>query len=252
MKNKISLESNLTKFGIGLFETIKVYKGIPMLLDNHLERIYNSINELNISFDICKNEMKNIIIKHSKNINNKALRLTIFDDGYNISLRDIPYTQSDYLRGYKLKIAPIIRGSSILYTHKTVNYLENIYSKKEALKHGFDESLFINMKNIILEGSMTNIFFIKDNIVYTPCESLSILPGIIRQEIIDICTKEKIKIKKTKIQLSSVKDFEFCFITNSLIELIKVSNIEDTYFKKENKLFKFIESKLKEKWYGCI
>ena len=56
-------------------------------------------------------------IKHN-NIKNKALRVTLFDEGYNISTRDIIYNDKMYNKGFKLTISPIKRGDSIIYRHK--------------------------------------------------------------------------------------------------------------------------------------
>ncbi|OPJ57045.1 aminotransferase class IV [Alkalithermobacter paradoxus] len=250
MKYNISLDSDIAKFGIGLFETIKIYKGIPILLDKHLDRMYNSINELNISFKTCKMNLKKTITNYVKDIEYKALRVTVFDDGYTFLLRDIQYQESDYTNGYKLKISPIIRGKSIIYRHKTISYIENIYSKKDAIKSGFDESLFINMDNKILEGSMSNIFFIKDDKIYTPCKDLDILAGIIRQEVIDIAKDLNIDVIEREIRIEEVHDFDFCFITNSLMDIMRVRQIENVEYSNTSELFSTIEKSFKEKYYG--
>lgn len=251
MKNSASFESSLSRFGIGLFETIKVINGKPIFIDEHMDRIYDSIRELDINFKISKDSLKEEIFKYIENEDYKALRITVFDEGYNLSLRNINYTCEDYINGYKINISPIRRGNSFIYKHKTTNYAENIYSKKYAADNGYDEAIFINTENKILEGSMTNIFFIKDKKVYTPKEDMYILPGIIRNEIIKIIRDLNIQILECEIDFKEIHEFDFCFITNSLVDIIKVNNIEDIQYKKENDLFNQIVSKLKEKIYGC-
>ncbi|SHK07314.1 aminotransferase class IV [Tepidibacter formicigenes] len=248
MKDKASFKSYLTKFGIGVFETIKVHNGNAIFLDKHLDRMYNSIKELNISFRISKNVLKKEIINYIKDIKYKALRVTIFDEGYNFSLRDISYKVEDYKKGYNLKISPIKRGKSLIHKYKTTNYFENIYSKRYALNEGYDEALFINMKNKILEGAMTNIFFIKEKKVYTPKEDLYILPGIIRSEVINILNSLSVDVLEEEIDLKEISKFEFCFITNSLMDLMRVNCIENINYNKENDLFNIINLKLKEKY----
>ena len=85
MKSNVSFNSTLTKFGIGLFETIKV-TDYPLDLDLHMNRLFNSIKELNLSIENDKEFYKETILKYIKenNLKNKALRLTVFDEGYNI------------------------------------------------------------------------------------------------------------------------------------------------------------------------
>lgn len=251
MKNNASFESSLFKFGIGLFETIKIINGYPIFIDEHMDRMYNSIRELDINFKISKDTIKDEIFKYIKNEEYKALRITIFDEGYNLSFRDIHYKPEDYINGYKMNIAPIKRGNSFIYKHKTTNYIENIYSKKYAKDNGYDEALFINMENKILEGSMTNIFFIKNKKIYTPKEDMYILPGIIRNEIIKITRDLNMEMLECEIDLKEIHEFDFCFITNSLMDIIKVNNIQGIQYEKENNVFNQIVSKLKEKIYGC-
>ncbi|SHG96658.1 aminotransferase class IV [Tepidibacter thalassicus] len=250
MKNSASFKSDLTKFGIGVFETIKICRGNAIFLDKHLDRMYNSIKELNISFAVSKDILKKEIINYINDIEYKALRVTAFDEGYNFSLRDIPYIDEDYERGYNLKISPIRRGKSLIYKHKTSNYFENIYSKKYALNKGYDEALFVNLDNKVLEGSMTNIFFIKGEKVYTPRCDLYILSGIMRNEVICILNKLGITVLEKEIDLGEIDKFEFCFITNSLIDLMKVNSIEYINYKKENELFNLIDLQLKEMYNG--
>ena len=180
MKNNISFNSKLSKFGIGLFETIKI-ENEPIDFDLHMNRLYNSIRDLNIKIDIDKSTLKDKVLMYIKhnNIKNKALRVTLFDEGYNISTRDIIYNDKMYNEGFKLTISPIKRGDSIIYRHKTTNYFENIYTKEYATKNGFDDAIFLSTEGKILECSMCNIFFIKDNKLFeTVSFKLSTAPTI--------------------------------------------------------------------------
>lgn len=239
MKNNLSFNSQLSKFGIGLFETIKIKNGQAISLNLHLDRIFKSINELNLNVTEDRGFIEKKIIEYIKyeKINNKALRLTIFDEGYNLSTRDIIYDDSLYKRGFNLCISPIVRGDSIIYRHKTTNYFENIYSKNFALKNGYDDSIFIDFQNRILECSMSNIYFIKDNKIYTPNKKLPILNGTMKKRIIDICLDLEIDIKQCDIKIEDIEEFEFCFISNSLMGLMKVNKIEKIKFKSCNNIF---------------
>ncbi|WP_069650286.1 aminotransferase class IV [Caloranaerobacter ferrireducens] len=252
MKKKATENSELFKFGIGVFETVKIYKGIPILLKEHLDRMYNSIKELNIEISISYEELEKKVYEYVKNYDYKALRITMFDEGYNFMIRDIPYKDEDYVRGYKLNIAPIRRGESFIYRHKTANYFENIYLKRLALKKGFDESLIINTDNKILEGTMTNIFFIRRNELFTPKLSLNILPGIMRREIIETAKSIGIKVHECTIDVQDLDKFDFAFITNSLLDVLKVRGIEDIMYDKNNEVFHKLRTALEEKLYGCF
>lgn len=245
MKNNISFNSSLSKFGIGLFETIKI-ENEPIDFELHINRLYSSVKDLNIKTIVDKNtltEEVSIYIKEN-NIKNKALRITLFDEGYNISTRDIIYNDKMYNEGFKLTISPIKRGDSIIYRHKTTNYFENIYTKDYAVKRGFDDAIFLNTEGEILECSMCNIFFIKDNKIYTPKDELPILNGIMKKRIEDICVELNIELIKSEICIDEIKDFEFSFVTNSLMGAMKVQSIENIKYNNDNILFKKILSKL--------
>ena len=245
MKNNISFNSSLSKFGIGLFETIKI-ENEPIDFELHINRLYSSVKDLNIKTIVDKNTLTEEVLIYIKenNIKNKALRITLFDEGYNISTRDIIYNDKMYNEGFKLTISPIKRGDSIIYRHKTTNYFENIYTKDYAVKHGFDDAIFLNTEGKILECSMCNIFFIKDNKIYTPKDELPILNGIMKKRIEDICVELNIELIKSEIYIDEIKDFEISFVTNSLMKAMKVQSIENIKYNNDNILFKKILSKL--------
>ncbi|CEK37830.1 aminodeoxychorismate lyase (4-amino-4-deoxychorismate lyase) (ADC lyase) (ADCL) [[Clostridium] sordellii] len=242
MNNSVSFNSDLCKFGIGLFETIKIKKGKPIYLDMHINRILNSIEELRLNIDIDKKQIINIIENYinEKNIKDKALRLTLFDEGYNITTRDITYDKSSYDRGFKLTVSPIIRGESILHRHKTTNYFENIYSRDYAISKGFNDSIFIDYKNRILECSISNIYFVKDDKIYTPNSNLPILNGTMKKRVKSICEELDIKIIECDIEITEIEKFDFCFVSNSLMEVMKVVQIDSFKFKNYSEVFKSI------------
>ncbi|MBO3445002.1 aminotransferase class IV [Clostridium sp. CCUG 7971] len=247
MKNNLSFESSLAKFGIGLFETIKVKEG-KANLSLHMDRIFNSIKELNININYKREFLESEILNYIKehNICNKALRLTIFDEGYNISTRDIPYNNKSYEQGFKLNISPIERGNSILYKHKTTNYFENIYTKNYANNYGFNDGIFTDMNNYILECSMSNIFFIKEDVLYTPSNDLPILSGTTKRRILEVCDEFNITVRESLINIEEIKNFDFVFVTNALMGAMKVIQIEDIIYDEKNKLFEKILTYLNE------
>ena len=246
MKNNVSFNSGLAKFGMGLFETMQIIDEKPIFINEHIDRLYNSINELELPFNTDSQTLRNSILNQCKGYTNKAIRVTVFDEGYNFSLRDIPYTQKEYLRGFDLTIAPFLRGNNSIYKHKTTNYFENIICKTNAQKNNCDEAVITNYENIVLEGSMSNIFFIKNDTLYTPNKNLNILSGIIRDKIIEIAEKNHISISEEPIEIAKIKEFKSCFITNSLINLMNVNRIDDKMFYKDNEIYIFLKEKLRE------
>ena len=245
MKNKVSFDSQLTKFGIGLFETIRVEK-TALDLDEHMDRMFKSIELLKLNIKYDKKFLKEAILNYIKEnkIENKALRLTIFDEGYNISIRDIVYDEETYNRGYKLTISPIKRGDSIIYRHKTTNYFESMYSKHYATDRNFDDAIFLDSLSNILECSMSNIFFIKSNTIYTPKSSSPILNGIMKSNVKSICKNLDINLVECDINISCIDEYDAVFVTNSLMGIMPVTNICDVNYDKNYDLIKKLQKNL--------
>ena len=151
------------------------------------------------------------------NLKNKALRLTVFDEGYNISLRDITYNEDTYKKGFSLCISPIKRGDSIIYRHKTTNYFES---------------------------SMSNIFFIKSNTIYTPKSSSPILNGIMKSNVKSICKNLDINLVECDINISCIDEYDAVFVTNSLMGIMPVTNICDVNYDKNYDLIKKLQKNL--------
>ncbi|OCL25368.1 hypothetical protein U472_13535 [Orenia metallireducens] len=250
MKNNISFDSELAKFGRGLFETIKVWNSQPIFLKEHIDRLYNSIQELKVPFDMSKEELISKILSYTEGLKYQALRVTVCAEGYNFSLRDINYSSGDYEAGYRVKVASFKRGTSPLYRHKTANYWENIYARREAIDSGYNEALLLNTDDKVLEGSVSNIFFIKNDILYTPSKELDLLPGIIRTKVIEIANKLNIEIKLEVIGIDEIANFDFAFLTNSLIDLMKVRSIEGVEYDQHNNFFDRLVNEFNYQVYG--
>ena len=247
MQDKISFSSNLAKYGMGLFETIKVVNGQSVFLDEHLNRLYNSINTLDINFAIKKELLKKKIKHFASDLEQQALRVTICDQGYNFSTRDIPYQSRDYKAGYDLQISNISRGNNPLYKHKTTNYFTNLYARKKARNCGYDDALFLNSDNFILEAAVANIFFIKGDQIYTPSADLALLPGIIRNKVFAVAKELDLKVKEVILEKPELALFDFAFITNSLMGLMRVNKIDTIKYQAESEIFKQLKTGLKNR-----
>ena len=123
-------------------------------------------------------------------------------------------------------------------------YRRLIYSKHYATDRGFDDAIFLDSFSNILECSMSNIFFIKQNTIYTPKKTSPLLNGIMKLNIETICKKLNINLVECDINISSIDEFESVFVTNSLMGIMPVTNIEKNNYNKENKLIKILKENL--------
>jgi len=232
-------------YGFSLFETFLINKNSSVLLiDKHLKRLFNSIKFFNFDIDIKKDEFEFMLIKYINDnyIKNKVMRVSVtcgnklknIKPSVIINLRDNPYASNEvYLRGLKLTISECKRNeSSHIVRHKTANYLENYLAWQQASQNGFDDAIFLNMKNYITETTKSNFFIVKDEILYTPDNECGILPGIIREWVIEKSKDMGIKCVKGNYVTKMLTESDEVFVTNSVIGIIPVCCIEN-YFNKD-------------------
>lgn len=226
-------------FGRGVFETILV-KETPIFLEEHIKRLNKSIIELDLGELITTEDVINFINQH--NIKNKALKITVTEKNLIYSIREIKYKDKDYEEGFKVGISKVLRNStSRIVGFKTLNYLENIIEYELCQRNGLKESVFFNEQGNLCEGCTSNIFIIKDKTIYTPSVKCGLLPGIVRQWVIN-----NFDVVEKKITKEELLNSDEVFLTNSLVGVIKVSNIENKLFKSE------IIKKIKEQYDKAI
>ncbi|MBI5234340.1 MAG: aminotransferase class IV family protein, partial [Deltaproteobacteria bacterium] len=114
---------------------------------------------------------------------------------------------------------PIINGL------KTLNCLRSIIARMEADEKGADEAVFTDKKMGFLEGTSSNIFFVKDGTIKTPPLSTGILPGITRLAVIKLAKKNGIPLEETLVRNNKPDGFDEVFLTNSIIEITPVVRI---------------------------
>jgi 4-amino-4-deoxychorismate lyase len=126
----------------------------------------------------------------------------------------------------KAQVASFRRSSqSPVHKLKSLNYMENILAKREAMLHGFDEAIFLNDKGELAEASASNIFWFKDEALLTPSLECGLLPGVIRGVLIELAKERGVKVIEGSFDLDSLIQSQGGFLTNSLIGAIAISHL---------------------------
>ncbi|RUA06495.1 MAG: 4-amino-4-deoxychorismate lyase [Fusobacteria bacterium] len=234
---KIDIAEGLL-YGYGIFETILIRDKKGMFLSEHYKRLMKGVEQLRINFDMPFEKLDmfiNLYIKKNSLINS-VLRITVLKNKESFDIlithRENPYKPSKYREGFKVEISEFKRNPHSLTSNiKTTNYLENIYSLREAKDVGSDEALFLDVQNHISEGATSNIFFIKDGTIFTPTKECGILEGIIREKLIEIIEENKhLNIKKGFYSLKDLFEADEVFLTNSIMGIMPVSKINHTTY----------------------
>lgn len=233
---KIELDDGYN-FGKGLFETIKVVNGNPLFLDLHLNRLNKSLKFFKIEKEITEQKILNYIKNERKK--NYALKISVSDKNVILVKRNDPYIKLDKNEKVRLTISKVRRNStSHMVYHKSFNYYDNIIEKSKAKEEGFDEVIFLNERDYIAEGAVSNIFFVNKNKLYTPNASCGLLKGTMREFILN-----NYNVAEDYLKLEDLDKFEACFICNSLMGVLEVESIDSFSFE-ENKLIKEIKKHL--------
>ncbi|MCL4417843.1 MAG: aminotransferase class IV [Actinobacteria bacterium] len=244
---RISIEDVGFLYGDGIFETIRCYKGKPFKLEEHIGRLFSSLRQLKYSPNFDKTYIKSAVYKLlSKNglsQNDAYVKIIITRNRYGnrfhydlqirpnliiIAKKLDPYPDDYYKNGIKITASDLKRNAigNGLYKFKLLNYFENIYARNEAYGKQSFEGIFLTRDRLVLEGSMSNIFYIKNSTVFTPPITQNILPGITRQVVINICRENNIKISERRIHYFDIIKADEIFLTNSIMEIMPVKEID--------------------------
>ena len=252
-KANISVLDRGFTHGDGLFETMRSYSGKIFRLEHHLDRLFRSAHSIFIDLPMTKQEIQSAI-KASIELNklaNSIVRITVTrggqDPGLNIDYGASPtvvilvrptkiISKNIYQKGIGIKLYKnsAIRTQGISYQIKSCNYLSNILLREKAIQEGFFEAILLDNDNNATEGTISNIFIIKNNQLKTPSLNEFVLSGIIRNAVLDICRENNIPFKETTITEADLYEADEIFLTNSGIEVLPVSNINHQNIKAVN------------------
>jgi len=240
-EGKISIDDRGVLFGDGLFETIRVYRGKPFLLDEHLKRLANGCRVIKIKIDLT--EIRNSLTRllAINKVTNGFLRITVTRGVTCRGLTPIcqtgtcfitcqaslPYNSDQYEKGFRAAVVTPRRNPSSPTTRlKSLNFLDNILAKDEAAQKGVEEGIFLNPEGFLTEGTISNLFIIRGGSLYTPPVSAGLLPGITRRYVMDLANKIKIPLKEKNLMPQELLSGDEAFLTNSLLEILPLVEVD--------------------------
>ncbi len=217
MNYKIDKNNSIIEYDNSVFETFLIEDGHPFFFDKHLNRLEKACNDL-FDLKINKKSIKAFLYNNIPKNGKFGGRLVCSIDGCILSFRDVKYNESGFL-----DLSSIIRSSNDKkYLYKTNDYLERLIELNKARKSGFLDTIYLNEKGFVTSCSIANIYFIKSGIIHIPALKNGLLNGIVREVIIK--SNDCIEGDYT------IDDFihsDGIFISNSLIEILKVEGIRE-------------------------
>lgn len=239
------LDSSVYYSDYSIYEVVRVIDRKAIFLEDHLERLENSV-------EACSKNMLLDISEISIAIN-KLIDKVIVDDG-NIKISFNYTPEGNYSLVYFIDAlypdATLYKSGvdTILFEAirtkpdiKLFNYhlRSQIYDK--LVMTGAYEAFLVNSDKCITEGSKSNVFFIKDDTIITAPDG-TVLPGITRKYIISLCRKHKIKLVSRCLKVDEIADLEAVFITGTSPKVLPVRLLDDHSFDVGHKLLRFLMS----------
>jgi len=229
-------------FGDGVFETMRVYSGKVFRLESHINRLFKGLDllgiERNADLGLIENALISLIDKNS--LDDASIKISAFREEcpgldpvsglkacYLITSSSFDFKRKErYGKGVSAGIVTIRRNQSSPHVFiKSLNFLENILGRKEAHDNGYDEAVFLNNLGFVAEGSISNIFTVKNSVLLTPSLETGILKGVTRDVVIELAADVGIKCSENFLKTDELLTADEVFMTNSLMEIIPVREI---------------------------
>lgn len=241
----ISVYDHGLLYGDGVFEGIRAYAGRVFKLKEHVDRLFESAKSIMLKIPLTREKLMEDVA-HTVKVNglkDAYVRLvvtrgpgTLGLNPFNCSTPQIIiiadkivlYPRTFYENGLSVITVPTQRNlaEAVNPRIKSLNYLNNILAKIEAINSGVHEAIMLNAQGYVAECTGDNIFVVKEGIVKTPPLYVGVLEGITRDEIISIARKFGIKVVESVFTRHEVFNADECFLTGTAAEVIPVVKVD--------------------------
>lgn len=215
--------------GPGLFETIRVSGGRPVLFEEHIERLTRSARTLGLATTPGDGDLRArcLTLLAANTVVEGVLKIVWFRDSGIMSelilTRDYPYRAEQLAGGFRLATVRREPEPGPLAGHKTLNYRANLLARRAARAAGHDDALFINDRGDAWECSAANIFAVIGGTVIAPPLDAGVLPGIVRGQVL---ASGMVPVEERVLPLAQLLTADEVFVTNSLIGITPVAVVD--------------------------
>ncbi|TRZ49229.1 branched-chain-amino-acid transaminase [bacterium] len=243
---KISVFDHGLLYGDGVFEGIRSYNRLVFKLEEHIDRLFESAQSIMLDIPVSRQQMVKAVISTLKenNLKDAYIRLVVTRGEGDLGLdprkckgnatvviitdKIALYPDKFYRQGLEIITVPTVRNlpEALNPQIKSLNYLNNILAKIEAVNAGFDEAIMLDSLGYVAECTGDNIFIAKRDHLYTPPQCMGTLRGITRDTVLEISRKDKIPVHEHVITRHEVYISDECFLTGTAAEIIPVVKVD--------------------------
>lgn len=242
---KVSVFDHGLLYGDGVFEGIRSYNCLVFRLKDHIDRLYRSAQAILLDIPLSKEKIAAAIIKTLKanKLKDSYIRIvvtrgegdlgldprkcrqpTLFIITDNIAF----YPAELYKKGLDIVTVPTRRNinEALSPQIKSLNYLNNIMAKIEAINFKVEEALMLTNEGYVCECTGDNIFMVRNGRLFTPPASMGFLAGITREVVLEIARKRNIPIFEEVLTRYDLFNANEVFLTGTAAEIIPVVKID--------------------------
>ena len=242
---KISVFDHGLLYGDGIFEGIRFYEGRVFKLKEHIQRLFISAKAILLEIEMTQDEMEEAVCEtiRRNGLTDGYVRLLVTRGVGTLGLSPFAcdkstviiiadsislYPDEKYKEGLKLitcstrRTAPAALSPSV----KSLNYLNNVMAKVEAIFADAEEGLMLNEQGFVAECTGDNIFVVRDGKIKTPPSSAGALPGITREVIFQIAENLGVGIEESQMTRYDIYAADECFLTGTAAEVIAAVSLD--------------------------
>lgn len=240
-KARISVTDSGFLYGAGLFETMRSYKGTVFSLKDHLDRLFFSSRSLSINNPYDRKYLTDTIYKvlQANKLTDARLRLTLTNGPMSLpdeqraptllitATKLQPYPAEYYKKGVLVVLCPFRQNAGEpTCGHKTTSYFSRMIALNRAHQKRAAEALWFTTNNRLAEGCISNVFLVKDSVLYTPPIETPVLAGVARKTVCQIALTNSIKLVEKDLYIDDVLAADEIFLTNVIMQIMPVTAVE--------------------------
>jgi branched-chain amino acid aminotransferase len=243
---KISVYDHGLLYGDGVFEGIREYNGTVFRLREHIERLFEGLRVIRVNVPYTKEQMMEAVVEtlQKNNLTDAYIRLIVTRGRGNLGLdpRSCPkpsiivmaepvapaHGKEARERGITAVISSIRRDMVDGTSHevKSLNYIQSIMSKFQAIDSGTDEAVMLDHRGMISEFHGSNLFILKQGILHTPTSAAGILHGVTRARVMKLAEELGYEVRERDITPYELLTADEAFLTGTMAEIVPVVKVQ--------------------------
>lgn len=242
---RVSVFDHGLLYGDGIFEGIRFYNRRVFRLAEHIRRLYDCAKSILLKIPLTPEEMTAAVLDtcRANDLTDGYIRLVVTRGCGPLGLSPFActkpsviiivtgiqlYPAEKYTSGLAMATCATRRPrhDSLSPQVKSLNYLNNVMAKVEAIQAGAEEGLMLNDRGLVAECTGDNIFIVRDGTILTPPLTAGALDGITRRVVFDIAKQLGIPIHESEISRHDVFTADECFLTGTAAEVIAAVRLD--------------------------